>query len=321
MLSSGIEKNRKEFFWYKFFISIVFISFGFVLLPTIVKAATIYFSPDSDNIRQDDVFIVEAKISSPKELINAAEATIKFDNDRLEVKELSTGGSIFSLWPKPPVFSNQDGKISFVGGAPGGFKGEDIRVLKIIFFAKNDGEAKLNFQDNTSLFLNDGSGTRISPWLRPIGLNILKHLPEIAPKDEWQSVIKGDNIPPEPFEAVISRNSVIFNNQYFVSFFAVDGQSGIAYYQIKEGGGDFTQAESPHLLKDQSLKNIIQVKAVDKAGNERIAKPALLAPPAPASASVPLSYRNVLVLIAVFLVIILFIFFIAWKKFRQKIKK
>ena len=319
MLNSRIGKNKKGGFLYgKIFISVAVILFGFILSPTLAKAATVYFSPNSDNISQDDVFIVEARISSPEEAINVAEGTIKFDNNKLEVKELSTGGSIFSLWPKPPVFSNQDGKISFVGGVPGGFQGEDARVLKIIFLAKNEGEAELAFQDDTSLFLNDGSGTKISPWLRPMSLNILKPLPEVAPKDEWQSVIEGDKVPPEPFEVVIGRNPAIFDNQYFVSFFAVDGQSGIAYYQIKEGDGDFVQAESPYLLKDQSLESIIEAKAVDKAGKERIAKLVLPVPSVPTPA--PLSYKNILVL-AVLLVAILFIFFIAWKKFRRKIKK
>ena len=84
MLNSRIGKNKKGGFLYgKIFISVAVILFGFILSPTLAKAATVYFSPNSDNISQDDVFIVEARISSPEEAINVAEGTIKFDNNKL----------------------------------------------------------------------------------------------------------------------------------------------------------------------------------------------------------------------------------------------
>ena len=98
-----------------------FLIFSLVLLPSAVQAAHIYFSLVAEEIYKDDIFIVETRVSSPDRLINAAESVLLFDNDRLEVKELSTGGSIFSVWLSPPVFSNQEGKISFIGGTPDGF--------------------------------------------------------------------------------------------------------------------------------------------------------------------------------------------------------
>ena len=41
---------------------------------------------------------------------------------------------------------------------------------------------------------------------------------------------------------------------------------------MKEGAKDWRIAEGPYLLEDQSLESIIKVKAVDKAGNERMAQ-------------------------------------------------
>lgn len=49
-----------------------------------------------------------------------------------------------------------------------------------------------------------------------------------------------------------------------------DKQTGIDYYEVKEGEGNWVKTESPYLLKDQARQSVIQVKAVDKASNERI---------------------------------------------------
>jgi len=285
----------------------------FALLPFTVKAATIYFSSSSENIFQGDMFVIEIKISSPDEPVNAVESTILFDKEKLEVKELSSGGSLFSVWLKEPAFSNQEGKVSFIGGTPNGFQGEEALILKIIFLAKNKGEAKLDFSDNTVLFLHDGSGTQVNPWLRPLTFNISESSLKMTPKDEWQLIIKEDKIPPEPFEILIGQDPSLFYNQHFISFFAVDAESGIGYYEVKEGDADFVRAGSPYLLKDQSLQSLITVKAVDKAGNERMEELVTVIPSAP-------FYENILFWVVVIIVIFLLIFCIAWKTLRRKLK-
>lgn len=255
--------------------------FGFGLFPLISQGATISFSSATEKIYKDDIFVVETRISSPDEFINAAESTLLFDTNKLEVKELSTGGSLFSVWLKPPIFSNENGKISFIGGTPDGFQGRDALILKIIFLAKNSGEAKLDFQDDTALFLHNGKGTKIRPWLRPLSLNILKRPSEITAKNEWQLVIQEDKTPPEPFEINLSKDQALFDNQYFISFFAVDKKSGIDHYEVQEGTKPYVAADSPYLLKDQKLRSVIRVKAIDKAGNERIVEMPAPHPPVP----------------------------------------
>ena len=263
-------------------------------------ATTIYLEREEKDIYEGDVFVVDLKISSPDKSINAIDGAIIYDNQKLEIKEVSSGGSLFVLWPRSPVFSNEKGNLSFVGGTPEGFQGENGKVFKIAFFAKTAGETKIDFRDGFSVFLHDGKGTQINPWLKPLSLNILTRPPEIRAKDEWQVLIESDKNPPEPFEITLGKDPSIFNNQYFISFFATDKESGVKYYEIKEGDKDFIKGESPYLLKDQSLKSIIKVKAVDMAGNERIEE--LL--PIPAPAPTPF-YKNI-----VFWVIILFILFL-----------
>ena len=94
-----------------------------------------------------------------------------------------------------------------------------------------------------------------------------------GPKITFRAMI--DTLPPEPFEITIGQNPSIFAGQYFLTFAAVDKTSGIDHFEILEtrkSKGKWERGESPYLLKDQSLTSIIKVKAVDKAGNERIAE-------------------------------------------------
>jgi len=82
--------------------------------------------------------------------------------------------------------------------------------------------------------------------------------------------LKKDTIPPEPFSIEIYKEPLIFDGKYFLIFSAVDKQTGIDFYEAKEGDNSWQKQKSPYLLEDQQLNSIINVKAVDKAGNERI---------------------------------------------------
>lgn len=256
-----------------YFVSAVF-SFLFFLAPSHeAHAAEVYFAPHAENIYSGDVFVLEAKISSPDELINVADGAILFNKDVLEVKELSVGGSIFSLWASGPSFSNTEGRVNFVGGVPNGFQSADGLMLKIIFRAKRSDTAKIFFEDGFSLLRGDGNGTNINPSTRPLVLRIAERQAQVPPKDEWKDIMEADTAPPTFIEAVISKDARFFDNKYFVSFFATDEKSGVAHYEIKEGDGHFARAVSPYALQDQSLRDVVQIKSIDSAGNESIIIP------------------------------------------------
>lgn len=309
-----MSKNFKEKKY--LIISAMILAAGFLFGPATVKAATtVYFDVENQAISEGDTFVVNLKISTPDKSINVIDGTILYDSNELEIKEISTGGSLLTLWPKSPVFSNDKGTLSFVGGISGGFQDKKGEVLKIIFLAKNKGEAKIDFLDGFSVFLNDGQGTQINPWLRPLSLSISEKPPEIQAKDEWQALIEKDKTLPEFVEATINRDPYLFDNQYFVSFFARDEDSGISYYEVKEGELDFVRAESPYLLQDQSLKGIVQVKAFDKAGNES----SITAELAPAPG---ISYKIYLIWGLIILAVLAFIFWLwrLWRIWRAKLR-
>ncbi|MEK7471239.1 MAG: cohesin domain-containing protein [Patescibacteria group bacterium] len=148
---------------------VIFMSFSvFFLFASISHASTeIYFQKDLKEIAKGDTFSADLKISST-EMINVIDGTIIYDKDKLEIKEVKINDSLLSLWVKEPVFNNEIGELSFVGGSPDGFNGTDGQILRIIFLVKKDGVSLLSFKDSFSVFINDGKGTKINPWLRPM---------------------------------------------------------------------------------------------------------------------------------------------------------
>ncbi len=97
-------------------------------------------------------------------------------------------------------------------------------------------------------------------------------LKQKLPGEGWSAAVRFramiDSTPPEEFQPQIAE---IEGKKYLV-FVSQDKTSGIEYYEVKEGKRDFKKAVSPYLLEDQSLKSKISVRAVDRAGNERLAE-------------------------------------------------
>lgn len=243
----------------------------FAITPLSARAVVLYLEPDSGQHYLEDVFVVEIKLDTEKEEINTVKVDLTFPQDILEVKDFSQGNSILTLFAETPTFSNQNGKISFLGGIPGGYRGGDGLLGKIIFKAKKGGEGILQIKEDSQILLNDGLGTPVKLTVRGGAFTILSEKLEV-PKDEWQEELEKDKIPPEPFEIKISQDPSIFEGKYFIVFSTTDKQTGVDYYEIKEGKKDWKIGESPYLLEDQGLKNKILVKVVDKVENERIAE-------------------------------------------------
>jgi len=90
---------------------------------------------------------------------------------------------------------------------------------------------------------------------------------EWSPKITFRAMI--DTSLPEEFGLQIAE----IEEANYLIFATKDKTSGIEYYEVKEKKGDFKKAVSPYLLEDQRLgKGLIIVKAIDKAGNERVAE-------------------------------------------------
>ena len=128
-----------------------------------------------------------------------------------------------------------------------------------------------------------------------------------------------DTEPPEEFRPEIGQDPEIFDGKYFLVFVTQDKASGIAGYFVHEttrkkdatliDTKDWTEAESPYVLKDQKLRSYIYVKAVDKAGNERIA---MVEP------RYPIRWYEIW---WVWVIIIIIVAYIIWRKLKIKNEK
>ena len=251
--------------------SFLFFIFGFC------QATILYLEPVSGQYQSGDTFIVEIRVDAQEECINTISVNLSFPQDILEAKDFSTGNSILTLWVESPTIYQESGLISFAGGIPGGYCGRifgdpgQSNLLGRLVFRAREGEAKLEFLNTSQVLLNDGFGTLAKLSTKGAVVTILPEKLEL-PKDEWLEEIKKDAFLPEPFEIKIQQNPTIFEDKYFITFSTTDKQTGVDYYQVKEGKKDWKEITSPYLLEDQTLQSIIKVKAVDMAGNERIAE-------------------------------------------------
>lgn len=283
-----------------------------MLLPGLAFASTLYIDTNHSNFFVGDTVLFSVRINSENKNINAVEGKVSLNHEAgvISLIDINTAGSEFSLWPDKPSPSENNTSISFVGGSPGGLTSKDAIVFNLALKLQETGQITLS-PSNIGVYLNDGKGTKDNVSVKNLIINILPKKSDAQSADDWGNIISNDKTAPESFEITLGQDPSVFDNQYFISFFTTDAESGVAHYEVKEGDRDFVQAESPYLLKDQSLRNLIKVKAVDKAGNERIVE--LM----PSASSVPF-YMNVLVWIVVILGFI--VGYVAWRLMKSKIK-
>lgn len=203
---------------------------------------------------------------------------------------------------------NTEGRIYFAGGIPGGFCGKipgdpgPSNLLATLYFripsfsvngAAGEEGLKLAFDPaSTTALRNDGRGTAEELILKGAEFSFAPATG--LPDTQWQERLKADTIQPEPFTVAVQRDPAMFDGRYYVEFKADDKQTGIDHYEIIElrpgetagqerpltiferlfgrpsATPDWRIAAIPYVLEDQELMSVIKVKALDKAGNERL---------------------------------------------------
>lgn len=137
------------------------LSLLFFLAPFSLHAATLFLSPSSYSSEVGNTFSVNVHVGSADQSMNAASGIITFPAQNLEVVSVSKSGSIFTLWPEEPTFSNTSGQVKFEGVVFNpGFTGSSGKILSITFKTKKAGSANLNIT-SAAVLANDGTGTDI----------------------------------------------------------------------------------------------------------------------------------------------------------------
>lgn len=174
-------------------IQTILISFAlFALAPISAHAASLNFSPPSGSYGVGTTFSVSVNVESSVQAMNAASGVVSFPWNKLEVVSISKQGSIFSLWPAEPSFSNSQGTISFEGIVLNpGYTGANGKILTITFRARSAGEANISFSSG-SVLANDGTGTNILKGLQ-VAVFTLTSAGETSPEPQTEAPVVSGN--------------------------------------------------------------------------------------------------------------------------------
>lgn len=235
------------------------------------NAATMSFQTSGTLVHLQQEVAVDVMLDPEGEDINTVSATIAFP-DNLTFIGSDDSASVVGLWVDQPSFSTDLRTFTFSGITPGGFSGlidpfnsktrKPGILIRLLFKGRAPGLAHFSFTD-AKAYQNDGVATETAVATSPLSLVVDNLLGQAT-------VDVPDMEPPLPFTPLLERNLLLYGGKYTVIFNTKDKESGIAYYEVKEGQGAWIVATSPYVLKDQSVANDILIKAVDRAGNERI---------------------------------------------------
>lgn len=257
-------------------------------------AQSLNFTSAKTSYNTGDSFLVSLHINTNNIPINTISGTVRMPANKLRITETRYGNSIITLWVERPNANAAAGTITFSGGIPGGYNGSNGPILSFVAKAQTAGSASIGL-DNVSVLLNDGLGTVLSNLtLGKLNITInkapppKKEEPKVEPSKEPEVYVPPpDTTPPESFVPVVSRHPSIAENSYFVSFSAVDKDSGISRYEAKEKplilsyftsrfDIPWTITESPYTATHQYLTREILIRAYDQVGNfkeESVLKP------------------------------------------------
>ena len=237
--------------------------FSFFILTSAANAAEIYFGVQNSSVGVGSIVEVGVLLRTEGANVNAVEGKILFPRELVTLKEVREGNSLVNLWVKKPE-AQEAGSLFFSGLVPSGFSGEDGYLFSLFFETTQEGEVRIE-TDSEQVLLADGKGSKAIIKKAPLVFDIegeAQAVNELAPLE--------DSTLPESFSPQVSREADIFGGKWFLVFVAQDKGFGVSHYEVQEGAGAWKKASSPYLLEDQSLRSSISVKAVDKAGNERI---------------------------------------------------
>ncbi len=241
-----------------------------LLLAQPAFAAGLSFSVPPAPAGVGQPFEVAVYLDSQGESINAISGSIRFSASQLTVVQVRQGGSVVSLWLEPPQSTAAD--VSFSGIIPGGYRGSQGYLFTLVFTAHVPGTVTLSSSAEQFL-LNDGQGTAAPVTHASLQL-------QLAAQASPAAVPPPDTTPPEAFTIALARDPAVFDGQWFAAFTTQDKGVGVAAYEVAEAPGPpraaanglhWQPAQSPYLLHDQTRSSSLYVRAVDGAGNKRLA--------------------------------------------------
>ncbi|HUC31337.1 MAG TPA: cohesin domain-containing protein, partial [Candidatus Paceibacterota bacterium] len=150
--------------------AVVVVAFSFHAIPA-AHAATMSFVSSESSASIGDTIDVSVRVDSDGQTVNAAQGTIQYPVDILQVVSVDDSNSIFNVWATPPSVNTSTGAISFLGGSTNSFSGTSLYVLDVTFVVKGTGTATLDFT-NAGVTAGDGTGADILDGTTPLSINV-----------------------------------------------------------------------------------------------------------------------------------------------------
>lgn len=147
----------------------VLFKLGFPPTPKTVS----FIIPPKGQYRTDEIFPMKIEIANIKTAINAVQADLGFDSQKLEVVNISTEDSFANIFIQKEI-NNEAGYTRLTGGLPNPGFFSDHGVFGTIFFkGKRPGITKVEFLPSSMVLANDGRGTNTLKDLASVSYLIL----------------------------------------------------------------------------------------------------------------------------------------------------
>ena len=239
-----------------------YLSAGFFFFPLLAWGA-VFRAGGEVSVPPGVPFVVDVSVDTEGESINAFEGSLIFPKELFAVESVRDGGSLVNIWVQKPTA--KEGKITFSGITPGGFRGKEGLLFRVHFTSLQEGKGEFAFEGGIG-YSNTLEAAPITIHGNP--LRVLVHAGLPSPSEE-----KSDTTAPEAFTPRLLQDPNSYEGKNVLLFFTQDKQSGVERYEICEGMfGTCKEGESPYVLSNQKANGIITVKAFDFSGNERIEK-------------------------------------------------
>ncbi len=146
----------------------VFLLATYYILNTapVALAATLYFFPQNIEVFEGENVIVEVRLNTDGETINAVEVEGGLANENMTIDSADTSNSLVRIFIEP---AQTDGKqFRFIGGTPGGFDGAGI-IGRLNLTASAIGDNIISFNESAKVFAN--SEKAIQSVVKLLGAN------------------------------------------------------------------------------------------------------------------------------------------------------
>jgi hypothetical protein len=184
--------------------------------------------------------------------VNVVEGSLRVKGD----VSIDTAASVVGMWVEAPVL--QDGVIRFAGVIPGGFSGmvlpgEGKVGAGELFSLRSETGARVTLEGGT-VYLHDGVGTAITITTQ-------------AEERIEPTRTSGNDAQPPRITSIEVTDGVHTDMIPQVMVTAVDKETGVNNIQIRYGEGMWQSVSMPHTLDPQLLKERVDVRVFDGAGN------------------------------------------------------